>query len=127
MPEAADAASQSVLGRRRFQLFQRKLHLLQKPRFALRPAAEQRPAKLLDLELEMRDQCIRARAHRLCAGGNRFGFDARSRSARIIGWAAARSDGSDSDCDGTLEGITSASSFKAKTSADRGRTPGFLR
>src|SRR6516225_4675653 len=52
---------QFILGRRRFQLFELKLHLVQQPRLTLRARAVERPAQLLDLELEMADECFRAR------------------------------------------------------------------
>src|SRR5690606_572002 len=49
-----------------------------------------------------------------------------ARSARIIAWAAARSEGSDSAADMT-HGITSTTTCKAKSSACRRRSPGLLR
>ena len=65
------------LGRRRFQIFQLKFHLLQQPRFALRAAAVKSPPKLLDLKLEMGDQRFGAGVHRLGASRNRLRCHAR--------------------------------------------------
>ena len=62
---------QFVFGRGRFQLFELELHLLQQSRLALRAMAVQRSPQLLDLELEMTDQCFGARQIRLGVG--RFG------------------------------------------------------
>ena len=66
---------QLIFGRRRLQLFELKLHLLQQPRLALRAAAVKLAAQLLDLELEMADQRFRARQVRLGVG--RLGLGAR--------------------------------------------------
>jgi len=69
---------QLILARSRFQLFQLKLHLLQKPRLALGTVAVKRAAQLLDLKLEMGDQRVRAGCRRTGASRNGFGFHAGS-------------------------------------------------
>jgi hypothetical protein len=50
-----------ILGCRRFQLFELKLHLLQQPRLALRAGAIELAPQLLDLELEMANERFRTR------------------------------------------------------------------
>src|SRR6202035_3178096 len=47
---------QLVFRRRRLQLFERKLHLLQEPRFALRASTVKLATQLLDLQLVIGDQ-----------------------------------------------------------------------
>ena len=47
---------QLVLGRRRLQLLELKLHLFQQPRLALRASAVKLTAQLLDLQLVVGDQ-----------------------------------------------------------------------
>ena len=69
---------QFVFRRRRLQLFQLKLHLLQQSRLLLRARAVKLPAQLLDLEPVVGDQRFRAGIHRLRASRNGFGFQARS-------------------------------------------------
>jgi hypothetical protein len=59
---------QFILGCYRFQLFELKLHLLQQARLALRAGAVKLAPQLLDLELEMTDECFRARQVRLGIG-----------------------------------------------------------
>ena len=62
---------QLVLGRRRLELLELKLHLLEQPRLALRARAVELAPQLLDLELQMGDQRFAARQIRLRIG--RFG------------------------------------------------------
>ena len=59
-PDRRCLGRQLVLGRCRLQIFKLKFHLLQQPRLALRAAAIKLTAKLLDLQLEMGDQCFTA-------------------------------------------------------------------
>ena len=88
---------QLVLGRGGLELLQLQFHLLQEPRLALRAAAVECAPQLLDLQLEMRDQRIRAGGQPPCARAATASASTRAaRSARIIAWAAARSDGSES-------------------------------
>ena len=80
---------QLILGRRRLQLFELKLHLLQQPRLALRASAVKLPLQLLDLQLVVGDQCgfrtgIGELGFRLETGGA-LGKDHRMRSGKI-GW-----------------------------------------
>ena len=84
---------QFILGRRRLQLLQLKFHLLQQPRLALRAAAVKLAPKLLDLKLEMSDQCFRARRSLPAREPQPPRLPRAQRaSARIIACAAARSD-----------------------------------
>ena len=79
-----------------------KLHLLQQPRLVLRASAVKLPPQLLDLQLEMSDQRFRARRSPPAREPQAASASKRAaRSARIIACAAARSDGSDSNCDVT--------------------------
>jgi hypothetical protein len=55
-PRRSLLGRQLVLRRRRLQLFERKLHLLQQPRFTLRASAVKLPTQLLDLQLVVGDQ-----------------------------------------------------------------------
>ncbi len=55
-----------VFGRRRFQLFKLKLHLIQQTRGPFRPVAVDLPAELRDLQLQVLD-------HSVGAGRRRFG------------------------------------------------------
>jgi hypothetical protein len=85
--------NQLVLSRGHFQIFELKLHLLQKPRLALGAAAVKLPAQLLDLKLEIADQCFCAREVRLGIGrfslrlktAGALGKEHRMRSGKI-GW-----------------------------------------
>ena len=92
---------QFVFGRRRLQLFELKLHLLEQSRLALRAGAVELAAQLLDLELEWAISAS-VPAFTACARAATASASKRAaRSARIIACAAARSDGSDSNCDVT--------------------------
>ena len=126
---------QLVLGRRRFQIFQLKFHLLQQPRFALRVTAVKSTPKLLDLELEMGDQRFRAGVHRQRAGRNRLRCHARGvlgqaggslredhrMSGGKIGWQRFRR-----RCHTLRESYSSATA-KKKPSAHRRWAPCLLR
>ena len=126
---------QLVLGRRRFQIFQLKFHLLQQPRFALRAAAVKSPPKLLDLKLEMGDQRFGAGVHRLGASRNRLRCHARGVLGQAggslrdyhrmrggkIGWQRFRR-----RCHASRESYSSATA-KKKPSAHRRRAPCLLR
>ena len=79
-----------IFGRSGFQLFELKLQLLQKPRLALRTNAVKRPPQLLDLEPQMSDHRVRARARRigpsLCGKpGGALGEDHRVSGGKIGG------------------------------------------
>src|SRR5262245_14275966 len=114
---------QLILGRCRFQVFQLKFHLLQQPSRALRAAAVKRPAKLLDLKLEMGDQHFRAGVYRLRASRNGFGFnpcgalgdDHRMRAGKI-GWQRFRG-----RCHTATESYSSATAKQNRHPADVGR------
>lgn len=62
-----------VFGRRSFQLFELKLHLVEELLRALGFAAVKLAFKLLDGELQMRDQCFGARNIGVRAGSFRLG------------------------------------------------------
>lgn len=87
---------QFVFSCRRFQLFELKLYLLQEPRLALRAAAVNLATQLLNLELEVADECLSASASfALAASALALAATASAsrcavRSARIIACAAAR-------------------------------------
>ncbi len=73
---------QFVLGCGCFQLFKLKLHLLQEPCLALRAAAVNLATQLLDLELEVTDQCLgRLRIGSFRFGARRDGFRLKARGA----------------------------------------------
>ena len=57
-----------VLARRRLELLQLKLHLVEEPRLALRAGAVELAPQLLDGELQMRDEGFAARQIRLRVG-----------------------------------------------------------
>ena len=124
---------QFILGRRRFQLFELKLHLLQQPRLALRAGAVKLAPQLLDLELEMADERFRARQVRLSIGrfgagtgelglrldaGGTLGNDHRMRGGKIGRERFAGGHGDD--------GITFVTVCKPKVLPDRGRSPRLL-
>ncbi len=125
---------QLVFGRRCFQVFELQLHLLQQPRLALRAAAVKLPAQLLDLKLEMADQCFRARQIRLGIGrfgaginelnlrlkaGRALGNNHRMRSGKI-GWQRFKL-----QCHATTESYSLAAA-KKKLSSHRRRPPRLL-
>jgi len=88
-----------ILGRGRFQLFELKLHLLQQPRLALRAGAVKLAPQLLDLELEVADECFRARQVRLGIG--RFGTGIGELGLRLsAGGALGLDKVEDADVDG---------------------------
>jgi hypothetical protein len=66
-----------VLGGRRFQLLQLQFQLIDEARGALRALAEALAVELLDLELQMRDQCLVGRQLRPGGGGLRLCHDQR--------------------------------------------------
>ena len=59
---AAMLGRQFVLGWRRLQLLELKLHLFEQPRLALGAAAVEVAPELLDLQLQPRDQRLRRRS-----------------------------------------------------------------